>query len=411
MALRATDGTSNRDRERQRYASKLITALNEEDDPLSVYHQFVQWTIKNYDESDPNSGLVDLLKQATMQFKNDSLYKTDLRYLKMWALYARQAKHRSEAIAIYADLVANDIGTSYSALYEDYASLLEGDARYPCFIRFQYSMLSANFRWQEAEAVYRKGIKRSARPLERLKTRYREFQSRVPSSSTVASSSPSSSDSSKTVVHRHPPRAHAGSSGSSSSTSPPAPPLTFTSTAASRYALMLAPPDPGKRPEKFRFNLSLLFTEGVEYSIQEARARSKGLFGKKWGPPPESESSRFSSTSSSSSSSSVAHVQFNDHGKRSSRLKTVGRKSFMGGPEPTVTINTKEALDDVFGMYNSPEKTNKLMIPGSKHAPLKNIDPMTPVVLPRINFLKGNENVQNVKTPSSGMESFLRLLD
>ena len=80
----------------------------------------------------------------------------------------------------------------------------------------------------------------------------------------------------------------------------------------------------------------------------------------------------------------------------------------MGGPEPTVTINTKEALDDVFGMYNSPEKTHKLMIPGSKHAPLKNIDPMTPIVPPRIDFLKGNENVQNqnAKTPNSGMYSW-----
>ena len=75
----------------------------------------------------------------------------------------------------------------------------------------------------------------------------------------------------------------------------------------------------------------------------------------------------------------------------------------MGGPEPTVTINTKEALDDVFGMYNSPEKTNILMIPGSKHAPLKHIDPVTPIIPPRINFLKGNENVQNAKTPTSGM--------
>jgi checkpoint serine/threonine-protein kinase len=135
MSPRTNDGiTSNRDRERQKYKSKLITALNEEDDPLAVYHQFVQWTIKNYGEADPNSGLVDLLKDATMQFKEDELYKTDLRYLKMWALYARQAKHRLEAIEIYADLVASDIGTSYSALYEDYAGLLEGDGRCVCWL-------------------------------------------------------------------------------------------------------------------------------------------------------------------------------------------------------------------------------------------------------------------------------------
>ena len=37
---------------------------------------------------------------------------------------------RSEAIEIYADLAASDIGISYLALCEDYAALLEGDGRY-----------------------------------------------------------------------------------------------------------------------------------------------------------------------------------------------------------------------------------------------------------------------------------------
>lgn len=69
----------------------------------------------------------------------------------------------------------------------------------------------------------------------------------------------------------------------------------------------------------------------------------------------------------------------------------------MGGAEPTVTINTKEALADVFGMYNSPEKTK--IIPGSKHAPVKKIEPVTPVVAPRLTFARENEN-SNAKTPS-----------
>lgn len=79
---------------------------------------------------------MELLKEATSQFKEDALYKTDLRYLKMWALLARQAKKRSDAIDMYTDLVKSDIGTSYSALYEDYAALLEGDERYVCFSFF-----------------------------------------------------------------------------------------------------------------------------------------------------------------------------------------------------------------------------------------------------------------------------------
>ena len=130
MAPRTSDDSSNveRENERQKYRVRLATALTEEDDPLAAYHQFVQWTIKNYGENNPTSGLKDLLKEATTQFKDDPLYKTDLRYLKLWALYARQVD-KAGALSIYASLLANDIGTSYSALYEDYASLLESNGK------------------------------------------------------------------------------------------------------------------------------------------------------------------------------------------------------------------------------------------------------------------------------------------
>lgn len=160
---------------------------------------------------------------------------------------------------------------------------------------------------------------------------------------------------------------------------------------------MLAPPAPGKRPEKLRFELGLLFTdEGVEYSIQEARARSMGLLGKKWGPPSTSETLRLPSSSS-------MPVNFNDDGQKSTRLMAMAgrRRSLMGGAEPTVTINTKEALADVFGMYNSPEKTVKG--PGSKHAPLKKVEAITPIAAPRLVLNRENENIiQNAKTPTPG---------
>jgi checkpoint serine/threonine-protein kinase len=138
---------------------------------------------------------------------------------------------------------------------------------------------------------------------------------------------------------------------------------------------MLAPPAPGRRPEKLRFNLSLLFTpSGVEYSAQEARARSMGLLGKKWGPPPASELR---------GSSGAVRVNFNDDGSRSTQnmgatASGTRRKSvnMVGASEPTVTINTKEALADVFGMYNSPDKTVKRAVPGSKHAPVRKIEPI-----------------------------------
>jgi checkpoint serine/threonine-protein kinase len=129
MPLRPAPGDARKlEHEKQDFRNKLSTAINDEDDPLAVYDQFVQWTLKTYGENDPNSGLTELLEQATREFKEDPLYKTDLRYLKLWSLYAKQVE-RSDAIAIYAYLVSNEIGTSYSVLYEEYATLLEEDGR------------------------------------------------------------------------------------------------------------------------------------------------------------------------------------------------------------------------------------------------------------------------------------------
>ncbi len=137
-----------------------------------------------------------------------------------------------------------------------------------------------------------------------------------------------------------------------------------------RYAPMLAPAAPGKRPEKLCFNLSLLFTEdGTEYSAQEVRARSMGLLGKKWAPPPPSELIR------------NVRVSFNDDGSKDSRNIT-RRGLNVGFSEPTVTLATKEALADVFGMYNAPEKSMRFgTVPGSKHAPVRRIEPIAPLSL------------------------------
>ncbi|KAF8627015.1 hypothetical protein AX15_004596 [Amanita polypyramis BW_CC] len=354
---------SDRERERQRYKAKLAKALLDEEDPLAVYYQFVEWTLKQYGEKDPKSGLAQLLEEATRVFKDDDVYKKDLRYLKLWSLYSRQVS-RTDAIAIYDSLISNNIGTSYSMLYEEYATLLEKDGRI-----------------QEADIVYTKGISRNARPQERLKSRYREFQKR----STL---SPSSSSSAAPIA--------------SSSTAKPqrTVPITHTSvssTPQSRYALMLAPPPPGKRPEKLRFNLSLLFTEeGVEYSIQEARARSMGLLGKKWASLPITNASQ-------PLSMSVGRDDVSTDVQKSTRFGAASRRKSLygGGAEPTVTINTKEALADVFGMYNSPDKTRSIGLPGSKHAPLKKVEPITPVAAPRYTSPNGNSNNENINRDRS----------
>ena len=173
---------------------------------------------------------------------------------------------------------------------------------------------------RQADELYRHGIYRKARPVDRLKTKYEQFQQRNP-------------------------------------------PKSVSNLAHNRYAPMLARPDPGRRPERLRLDFGLLFKDGVEYSIQEARARSMGLLGKKWPPP--------APTDLDLKRSGQSRVKFNDDG--SGRTHT--RRGLMppSASEPTVTLATKEALADVFGMYNSPERTSKFGTLGSKHAPVHTV--------------------------------------
>lgn len=269
-----------------------------------------------------------------------------------------------------------------------------------------------------ADDIFRLGIKRNARPLERLKKRYAEFQARPSSSSSRPAPSTSHPEgNTQSDILRHDPLKNYNILPQSRNTRPKgtntkptihaseSPPRTGPAGGSGvydPYAYITAPPSAGRRPAKLRFDLSLLYTEeGGEYSYQEARAKSMGLLGKKWGPDPISAlSSSTSSIDSASSSSSSIAVDFNDDDH-----KTIvpNRRQSRVGFEPTVTINTKEALADVFGMYNSPEKTLKIERPGSKHAPVKKVEPVTPapLVKPLAREVGGDENAFQpaVKTP------------
>lgn len=203
----------------------------------------------------------------------------------------------------------------------------------------------------QAEELYRKGIHRRARPSDRLKAKYDKFQSRNP-------------------LKNAPNPGH------------------------NRYAPMLARPVPGKRPEKLRLDLSLIFTkEGVEYSIQEARARSMGLLTKKWPPPAPTELDL--------ERQNKVRVDFNEDDTKTHRP---GRKSLLP-TEPTVTLATKEALADVFGMYNSPEKSMRYgIVPGSKHAPVHTVK-----IIPRLPFSQSHiRELSNNSVPAKSQCMFCR---
>jgi len=109
------------------FRGKIASEIGGADDPLALYDQFVKWAFDKYPpEYIGSSGLLETLEEATRRFKNDQSYKGDLRYLKMWSLYASLVDRPS---VVFKFILSNGIGTVYAQLYEDYALILERDGR------------------------------------------------------------------------------------------------------------------------------------------------------------------------------------------------------------------------------------------------------------------------------------------
>ncbi|KAH9972845.1 hypothetical protein BGW80DRAFT_1312878 [Lactifluus volemus] len=334
--------------ESSRLRLQIASEIDEADDPLELYDRFVKWIFDKYPrEHFASSGLVELLEEATRRYNGDPSYKSDLRYLKLWTLYASLVDKPS---AVYKFILTNGIGTVYALLFEDYALALERDGRcgHSLFCIAQHSHLQS---YSAADEVYRAGIQRKARPVERLKKRYDEFRRRTsskppkpPPAAQVALSKAKGSTEAD-LLRRQPLKNYENPGG----------------TAQSKPSAAPSHVHPPKTPREA--------SPSSQFAYAGSPRTFHGSLGQKVGPPPPSEFSR--------DPSSTTRVNFNDDGSKTTRNYTA-RKS-LAGAEPTVTINTKAALADVFGMYNSPEKTTRM--PGTKHAPVRAIEPVSPLSL------------------------------
>lgn len=128
-AQRDTILSIKRARFRLQVAQALEDVGEDEDgeDPLDVYSRFVAWTLESYPQGQSaESGLLELLEEATRKLRHREAYKQDPRYLKLWILYAGYVE---KPAIIYSYLLANEIGTDSAQLYEEYTHVLERDGR------------------------------------------------------------------------------------------------------------------------------------------------------------------------------------------------------------------------------------------------------------------------------------------
>lgn len=115
---------------RNRHRINVEVALeDEDDDPLEAYCRFVEWTVESYPQGhSAESGLLELLEEATRVLKSDrdGKWKDDIRYLKLWVLYASYVE---KPAVIFKFCMVNEIGTTHAQLYEEFALALEKAGR------------------------------------------------------------------------------------------------------------------------------------------------------------------------------------------------------------------------------------------------------------------------------------------
>jgi checkpoint serine/threonine-protein kinase len=138
-----------------------VQNIAESDDPLDIFDRYVKWTLNAYPsaQATPQSQLLPLLERATKAFLSSSHYKNDPRYLKLWLHYIRWFSDAPRETFAY--LARHNIGEGLALFYEEFAVWLEGAGR-----------------WTQAEEVYKLGIEREARPIERMMRKFSQFQQR-----------------------------------------------------------------------------------------------------------------------------------------------------------------------------------------------------------------------------------------
>lgn len=106
--------------------SQEQTTIQEEqaatNDPLGVYIRCITLINKMFPGEPGKYALLTMLRSAANEFKGQSRYKQDSRYLSLWIEYSKCVDDPGK---IFEFLIENGIGDRLALFYEEYASYLE----------------------------------------------------------------------------------------------------------------------------------------------------------------------------------------------------------------------------------------------------------------------------------------------
>ncbi|KAK1325446.1 3-phosphoinositide-dependent protein kinase 1 [Acorus calamus] len=131
------------------------------EDPIFPWLRSIETVLEEFhsDAESSFSRLEGILGDCIRTFMNSDLYRDDVRFLKIWILYADVTQ---DVEKVYLEMEDKQIGISHSLLYEAFAFLMESKGNLV-----------------EALSFYQLGISRKAEPLERLKKMHKLFLNRI----------------------------------------------------------------------------------------------------------------------------------------------------------------------------------------------------------------------------------------
>ncbi|KAG4078290.1 hypothetical protein HA402_013000 [Bradysia odoriphaga] len=140
----------------QRKEFELAIANYSGEDPLDLWFEYIGWVEQSYPKSGKAAALDDLLKKALSKFEKDSRYSQDSRLIRLFIKYidSKDSPH-----LYYTKLYNSGVGTMVADLYIAWAHY--------------FDVLDE---FDQAKAVYQKGLDARAAPIDHLKQVYERFQ-------------------------------------------------------------------------------------------------------------------------------------------------------------------------------------------------------------------------------------------
>ncbi|AGO11992.1 AaceriAGR315Cp [[Ashbya] aceris (nom. inval.)] len=147
------------------YERRIMDELEELDDPLELYLEYLSWLNDAYPQgaTTRQSGIIDVMERCLKYFQELDIYRNDPRYLKVWLWYTEVfVTSLQEKKDVFVHLLRRQVGAKLALFYEEFASIL-------CE-RKEYG---------NAVSMLKRGIDCNARPLQRLRKTLSELERKL----------------------------------------------------------------------------------------------------------------------------------------------------------------------------------------------------------------------------------------